>query len=495
MDYAQHPLARPDKLFIDGEWVSPQQKGAITVISPATERPYVEVAQAGMEDIDRAIGAARRAFDEGPWPRLPVAERAHFLHAIATEVEASTDDIAAIWPNEMGITHAVASAFSGTIGGIYRAYAHMAHSFDFLEPRLSALAPAAYIAHEPVGVVGAIIPWNGPISLIAHKIAPALLAGCTVIVKASPEAPGHALLMAEILEKVGLPAGVVNVLTADRDVSEQLVRDPRVDKIAFTGSTATGQAIGSILGGRIGRQTLELGGKSPAIICEDYDIDLAAETLAERACALTGQVCASLTRLIVPRRRHDDFLEALASRMAKISVGDPFDPATGMGPLATAQQRSRVEGHIARAVADGYAPATGGARPAHLDRGWFVEPTVFGNVDNSSAIAREEIFGPVLCVIPAQDEDEAVHIANDSPFGLAGAVFTNDAERAYRIMRQVRTGTMSQNRLKLDFSIGFGGFKQSGIGREGGEQGLRSFLETKTMLLDAPVNTAGQDAE
>lgn len=495
MDYAQHPLARPDKLFINGEWVSPQQKGAISVISPATERPYVEVAQAGMEDIDRAIGAARRAFDEGPWPRLPVAERAHFLHAIATEVEARTDDIAAIWPNEMGITHAVASAFAGTIGGIYRAYARMADGFDFLEPRQSALAQAAYIAHEPVGVVGAIIPWNGPISLIAHKIAPALLAGCTVIVKASPEAPGHALLMAEILEKVSLPAGVVNVLTADRDVSEQLVRNPLVDKIAFTGSTAAGQAIGSILGGRIGRQTLELGGKSPAIICEDYDIDLAAETLAERACALTGQVCASLTRLIVPRRRHDDFLEALASRMARISVGDPFDPATGMGPLATAQQRSRVEGHIARAVADGYAPATGGARPTHLDRGWFVEPTVFGNVDNSSAIAREEIFGPVLCVIPAQDEDEAVHIANDSPFGLAGAVFTNDAERAYRIMRQVRTGTMSQNGLKLDFSIGFGGFKQSGIGREGGEQGLRSFLETKTMLLDAPVNTAGQDAE
>lgn len=495
MDYAQHPLTRPDKLFIDGEWVLPQQKGGITVISPATEQPYVEVAQAGMEDIDRAIGAARRAFDEGPWPRLPVAERAHCLRAIATEVEARTDDIAAIWPNEMGITHAVASAFAGTIGGIYRAYAHMADSFEFLEPRQSALAPAAYIAHEPVGVVGAIIPWNGPISLIAHKIAPALLAGCTVIVKASPEAPGHALLMAEILEKVGLPAGVVNVLTADRDVSEQLVRDPRVDKIAFTGSTAAGQAIGSILGARIGRQTLELGGKSPAIICEDYDIDLAAETLAARACALTGQVCASLTRLIVPRRRHDDFLEALASRMARISVGDPFDPATGMGPLATARQRTRVEGHIARAVADGYVPATGGTRPDHLDRGWFVEPTVFGNVDNSSAIAREEIFGPVLCVIPAQDEDEAVEIANDSPFGLAGAVFTKDAERAYRIMRQVRTGTMSQNGLKLDFSIGFGGFKQSGIGREGGEQGLRSFLETKTMLLDAPANTTGQDIE
>ena len=495
MNYAQHPLARPGKLFIDGEWVPPQEDSRITVISPATEQPYVEVAEAGMADIDRAIGAARRAFEKGPWPRMSAAERARFLHLIANEVEARTDDIAAIWPNEMGIIHSVADTFAATIGGIYRSYAQMADSFEFLEPCQSTLAEAAYIAHEPVGVVGAIIPWNGPISLIAHKIAPALLAGCTVILKASPEAPGHALLMAEIVEKIGLPAGVINVLTADREVSERLVRDPRVDKIAFTGSTAAGKAIGSILGGRIARQTLELGGKSPAIICEDYNVELAAKTLAERACALTGQVCASLTRLLVPRRRHDDFVDALAHRMTQISVGDPFDPATGMGPLATAQHRARVEGHIGRAIADGYVAATGGGRPAHLDRGWFVEPTVFGNVDNSSAIAREEIFGPVLSVIPVEDENEAVRIANDSPFGLAGSVFTNDTERAYRIMRQVRTGTISQNGLKLDFSIGFGGFKQSGIGREGGEQGLRSFLETKTLLLDAPAKAEGQGAE
>ncbi len=495
MHFDRHPLARPDMLYINGEWIAPRQGGRITVISPATEMPYCEVAEAGVDDIDHAIGAARSAFDDGPWPRLSPEDRADYLMLIAREIDARAADVAAIWPNEMGITHQLAEAFAGSIGDIYRAYAELAHSFAFLEPKSSAMADAAFIAHEPVGVVGAIIPWNGPISLIAHKVAPALLAGCTVIIKASPEAPGHALLMAEIADKIGLPAGVINVLTANREASEKLVRDPRVDKIAFTGSTAAGRKIGSIMGGRIGRQTLELGGKSAAIICEDYDFAKAAETLGMRACALTGQVCASLTRLIVPRGRHDDFVDALASQMASVKVGDPFDRSTGMGPLATRRQREQVEGHIARAIKDGYAPATGGGRPGHVDRGWYVEPTVFGNVDNSAAIAREEIFGPVLSVIPADDEDHALRIANDSDFGLAGAVFTNDAERAYRIMRQVRTGTMSQNGLKLDFSIGFGGFKQSGIGREGGEQGLRSFLETKTLLLDAPPTAAVQSAE
>lgn len=495
MSNDQHPLARPDRLYIGGEWVAPQQGGLITVISPATEKPYVEVAEASVEDINRAIDEARKAFDHGPWPRLTPHERGAFLTSIAREVDARCNDFAAIWPNEMGITHSIAKIFSASVGDIYRFYANMAHKFPFVEPKTSALAEAAYIAHEPVGVVGAIIPWNGPISLIAYKLAPALLAGCTVVIKASPEAPGHALLMAEIAEKVGLPPGVVNVLTADREASEKLVRDSRVDKIAFTGSTEAGRKIGSILGHRIARQTLELGGKSPAIICDDYDVELAAETLADRACALTGQVCASLTRLIVTRKRHDEFVEALSSRIAQVQVGDPFHHETGMGPLATARQRERVESHIAGAVADGYKAATGGGRPSHLERGWFIEPTVFGNVDNSSAIAREEIFGPVLVVIPAADEDQAVQIANNTPFGLAGSVFTNDAERAYRIMRQVRAGTISQNGLKLDFSIGFGGFKQSGVGREGGEQGLRGFLETKTLLLDNASEWVNQSAE
>lgn len=485
MTLAPPPLREPRRFFIGGAWVDPSTDATIDVIAPATEQPYLRVAEAMESDIDRAIGAAREAFDHGPWPRLSHAERGRYLNAIATKLGARADDVATIWPNEMGVLHATARAFAGGVGNLYSLYAGLADRFAFEEERPTVSgATLGLLVREPVGVVGAIIPWNGPISLIALKLAPALLAGCTVIIKASPEAPGHALLMAEIAEEVGLPPGVVNVVTADRVASERLVRDPRVDKIAFTGSTAAGKAIGAIAGGRIARHTLELGGKSAAVILDDFDIDAAADAIAGRACDLTGQVCASLTRVIVSRHRHDAMLDALASRLGQVRVGDPFDPAVQMGPLATQRQRDRVEDYIASARHDGFTLATGGGRPKGVDRGWFVEPTVFGHVDNSARIAREEIFGPVLSVIPVGDEVEAVDVANDSPFGLAGAVFTNDADRAYSVARQLRTGTVSHNMLRLDFSIAFGGFKQSGVGREGGVEGLLSYLETKTVLLD-----------
>lgn len=485
MTPAAPPLREPRRFFIGGAWVDPSTDATIDVIAPATEQPYLRVAEAMESDIDRAIAAARWAFDNGPWPRLSHAERARYLDAIAAKLGSRADDVASIWPNEMGVLHSTARAFAGGVGNFYSFYAGLADRFAFIEERATGSGAAlGLLVREPVGVVGAIIPWNGPISLIALKLAPALLAGCTVIIKASPEAPGHALLMAEIAEEVGLPAGVVNVVTADRIASERLVRDPRVDKIAFTGSTAAGKAIGAIAGGRIARHTLELGGKSAAVILDDFDVGAAADAIAGRACDLTGQVCSSLTRVIVSRHRHDAMLDALASRLGQIRVGDPFDPAAQMGPLATQRQRDRVEDYIASAHRDGFTLATGGGRPKGVDRGWFVEPTVFGHVDNAARIAREEIFGPVLAVIPVSDEVEAIAVANDSPFGLAGAVFTNDADRAYAVARQLRTGTVSHNMLRLDFSIAFGGFKQSGVGREGGVEGLLSYLETKTVLLD-----------
>lgn len=485
MTPAAPPLREPRRFFIGGAWVDPSTDATIDVIAPATEQPYLRVAEAMESDIDRAIAAARWAFDNGPWPRLSHAERARYLDAIASKLGSRADDVASIWPNEMGVLHSTARAFAGGVGNLYSFYAGLADRFAFIEERATGSGAAlGLLVREPVGVVGAIIPWNGPISLIALKLAPALLAGCTVIIKASPEAPGHALLMAEIAEEVGLPAGVVNVVTADRIASERLVRDPRVDKIAFTGSTAAGKAIGAIAGGRIARHTLELGGKSAAVILDDFDVGAAADAIAGRACDLTGQVCASLTRVIVSRHRHDAMLDALASRLGQIRVGDPFDPAAQMGPLATQRQRDRVEDYIASARRDGFTLATGGGRPKGVDRGWFVEPTVFGHVDNAARIAREEIFGPVLAVIPVDDEVEAIAVANDSPFGLAGAVFTDDADRAYAVARQLRTGTVSHNMLRLDFSIAFGGFKQSGVGREGGVEGLLSYLETKTVLLD-----------
>jgi acyl-CoA reductase-like NAD-dependent aldehyde dehydrogenase len=304
-------------------------------------------------------------------------------------------------------------------------------------------------------------------------LAPALLAGCTVVLKCSPEAPGDAYVVAEIAESIGLPPGVLNVVTADREVSELLVRDVRVDKITFTGSTVAGRRIASICGERIARCTLELGGKSAALVLDD-----------QAECSLSGQVCSSLTRIVVSRSRHDELVEALAAAFSGVRVGDPFDPATQMGPLVSSRQRDRVEGYIAKGVEQGAVLATGGGRPDDLDRGYYVQPTVFAHVDNSSTIAQEEIFGPVLSVIPADDEDDAVAIANDTVYGLNASVFTPDVDRARQLARRLRSGTVGHNAFRTDYGIAFGGFKQSGIGREGGTEGLLPFLETKTVILE-----------
>jgi betaine-aldehyde dehydrogenase len=316
-------------------------------------------------------------------------------------------------------------------------------------------------------------------------VAPALLAGCTVILKMSPEAPVSGYVLAEVAREVGLPPGVLNVVTAEREVSELLVRHPGVDKVSFTGSLAAGKLVGAICGEKLTRCTLELGGKSAAVILDDYDLDSAADALASAIPVASGQVCAALTRVVVSRHRHDALVDALAPRFAAIKLGDPFDPTTAMGPLAMSRQRDRVEGYIAAGVREGAKLATGGNRPRHLNRGYYIEPTVFGHVRNDMAIAREEIFGPVISVIPADSEADAIAIANDSPFGLNASVFTHDAARAYQAARSLRSGTVGHNAFRADFSIAFGGFKQSGIGREGGAEGLRAYLETKTIILDA----------
>jgi betaine-aldehyde dehydrogenase len=480
----QPPLRHPDKLFINGEWSPSSGTAEIEVVVPATEQVYMRVASATIADVDRAVDAARNAFDNGPWPRMTYAERADYLRRIGEDLDARRSDIGQIWPNEMGITHSLARIFSGGAGATYRSYAELADTFPFEKAHpTTAGAPVGLLVREAVGVVGIIIPWNGPIMSIAIKLAPALLAGCTAIIKASPEAPGHALLMAEVVEKIGLPPGVVNVVTADRDVSEALVRNPSVDKIAFTGSTAAGQRIASLLGGRMGRYTMELGGKSAAIVLDDYPVEKAAQNIATNVSRMSGQVCAALTRIIVPRSRHAALLDALAGAFDAIRVGDPFDPASQMGPVASARHRERVESYIASGKADGFTLAAGGGRPTGLPRGYFVEPTVFGGVSNDAMIAREEIFGPVACVIPVADERQAVEIANDSIYGLAGAIYTEDTDKAYAVARMMRTGTVGHNGLTADFGIAFGGFKQSGVGREGGVEGLLPYLETKTVLL------------
>jgi betaine-aldehyde dehydrogenase len=480
------PIEHPDCFFIDGSWAKPSSAAKIDVINSATEELFVQVAEAQRPDVDRAVAAARTAFDRGPWPRLTHAERAGVLRAIARELERRTDDLARIWTTESGVVHAIAQGGSRGLGSIYDYYAGLAETFPFEEEHKPGMGGnVGLLVREPVGVVAAIIPWNAPSSLIAYKCAPALLAGCTVVLKASPEAPGAAYILAEACERVGLPAGVVNILTANREVSELLVRHPDVDKVTFTGSTAAGRKIASICGERIARCTLELGGKSAAVILDDFDIGKAAATISAYAGFLTGQVCSSLTRIVVTKKRHDAMVDALAASFSKVKVGDPYEATTGMGPLAMSRQRDRVEGYIAKGQAEGAKLATGGHRPRHLDRGYYIEPTVFGNVDNHSTIAREEIFGPVLSVIAADSEAGAVDIANDSIYGLNASVFTNDVERAYSTARELRSGTVGHNSFRTDFGIAFGGFKQSGIGREGGVEGLHPFLETKTVILDA----------
>jgi acyl-CoA reductase-like NAD-dependent aldehyde dehydrogenase len=482
-------LRHADRFFIGGEWVKPESDATIDVIDSGTEEFFFRVAEAKDADIQRAVGAARSAFDDGPWPRMSPLERADHLRAIAAELKTRGDEHGEIWPRESGVLHVIATNYVVAAAGAFEYYADLARTFPFEETATPSQwggtgAEFALLVREPVGVVGAIIPWNGPLNIIANKLPAALIAGCTVIVKASPEAPGEVYMLAEIADAVGLPPGVINVLTADRPVSEMLVRDPGVDKISFTGSTAAGRRIGSICGERVARCTLELGGKSAAVVLDDADMEAAAATLAGQACLLAGQSCAALTRIIVPATRHDEFVETLASTFSQVKVGDPFDPETQMGPLATSRQRDRVEGYIAKGVAEGATLVTGGGRPSYLERGWYVEPTVFGRVENSSTIAQEEIFGPVLSVIAASDERDAVAIANDTIYGLNASVYTPDIDRARRVAGQLRSGTVGHNAFRYDLGIGFGGFKQSGMGREGGEEGLRSFLETKTLLLD-----------
>ncbi|UVH60641.1 aldehyde dehydrogenase [Variovorax paradoxus] len=491
--HADVPVRHPDKFFIDGRWTEPSSTKTIQVTNSATEELFLTVAEAQQADVDRAVAAARKAFDQGPWPRMTHGERAHCIRAMAAELDKLAEPHARIWTTEAGALHGFTKTRCAGISNDYLSYAAMAETFPFHErhkPRSG--GEVALLVREPVGVVAAIVPWNAAPGAISSKVGPALIAGCTVIVKVSPEAPGAAYILAEACEAAGLPPGVVNVLTADREVSEWLVRHQGVDKVAFTGSTAAGRRIASICGERIARCTLELGGKSPAIVLDDYDVATAAQNIASRAIFLTGQVCASLTRIIVSRTRHDALVEALSENFRQVKVGDPFDPATQMGPLAMHRHRERVEDYIRKGKAEGATLATGGGRPAHLDRGFYVEPTVFGHVENTHTIAREEIFGPVLAVIPVDSDEQALDVANDTIYGLNASVFTNDIDRAYAAARRIRAGTVGHNGMRNEGSIAFGGFKQSGIGREGGAEGLRAYLETKVVVLDGLPSSMGR---
>jgi len=476
-------VRHPDKLYIGGEWVAPLSGEQIEIVSPNSEEVVARTAAAGNADMDRAVAAAREAFDNGPWPTTPPAERAAKLMAMADIFEQRLPELSAAWTAQVGGLASFAPMMHGGAVMQLRGVAQLGNTFPFVEKKPSMHVDTAIVAREPVGVVAAIAPWNAPFGIMANKVYYALISGCTVVVKPSPETPLEAYIIAEAAEAVGLPAGVVNLVPADREASDHLVNNPDIDKVSFTGSTAAGKRIAEVCGSRIARCTLELGGKSAAIVRDDFPIEAAAAILGNTITVMSGQVCAMLSRAIVPKHRHDELAEAIAGVMKGIKIGNSEAPDTQLGPLAMKRQLERVEMYIeeGRKSAD---LVTGGQRPAHMNKGYFIEPTLFANVDNQSRIAQEEIFGPVLCLIPAEDEEDAIRLANESNYGLNGSVLTNDADAAYRIGRRVRAGGFGQNGMKMEFGLPFGGFKQSGIGREGGEEGIWPYLETKTILLD-----------
>lgn len=475
-------LRSHSRLFINGQWVTPSSEAVIASISPVTEEVIATVPDGQPADIDRAVAAAREAFDSGPWPRMSGAERSAAIRRVRDEIVRRADELQAAFTAEIGAPIAVSEQFHQFALAMLDDAASLHERFTFEEHR-EWDGGAGIVVREPVGVVGTIIPWNGPVGTASLKVGPALAAGCTVVLKPAPEGAATMMVMAEAFAAAGLPPGVINIVPAGRETGEYLVTHPDVDKIAFTGSTAAGRRIMSLCGERIARVTLELGGKSAAIIADDVDLADVLPVLVPAGVGHSGQVCAALTRVLVPRERHDEVVAAMVQVFESLPVGDPRDPSTVLGPLAAERQRDRVESYFQIAREEGATIATGGERPKGLEKGWYVTPTLFANATSDMRVAQEEIFGPVVTVIPFDDIDDAVRIANDSQYGLSGAVFAKNTELGEQIARRIRSGQVSVNSWSMCFTQPFGGFKQSGVGREGNVEGLAAYLETKLIQV------------
>ena len=463
------------RLYIGGEWVEPSDGRLVNVINPATEESIGTAALAGPSDIDRAVRAAKEAFDSGVWSALGVGERAAMMVRAGELIAARAEEFAGLITREVGSPLQIAGWQPVASKLFLDWYAAQASSFPWEEERDGIRGPLL-VHRQPVGVVGAIVPWNFPLALSFPKLAPALLTGCSIVLKPPEETPLFAFLLAEVFEQAGLPPGVLNIAPADREVSEELVKHPLVDKISFTGSTRAGRRIASLCGERIKRCSLELGGKSAAIVLPDADLDAVIPELAPNTMRNNGQTCTNATRVLAPRERYADVVESLREIIAAFAVGDPSDPDVVIGPLISEAQRQRVEGYIARGREEGARLVLGGGRP-NRDRGYFVKPTIFADVDNRMTIAQEEIFGPVVAVIPFDDEQHAIAIANDSIYGLSGSVWGPDVEHAKDVARRIRSGNVAVNQHVLDPAGPFGGFKQSGLGRENGVEGIEAYVE------------------
>lgn len=473
-------------LFIDGGWVPPSSSRRIAVHSASTEELLGHVAAGEEADVDAAVAAARWAFDDpAGWANWEPAARADALERFAAELASRSEAIVQRVSSQNGMPVRIGRQTEGVVpANLVRYYAGLIRKQEQEERRPSMVAGTTAVRREPIGVVGAIVPWNFPQSLTFFKLAPALAAGCTVVLKPSSETVLDAMLIAEAAIAAELPSGVLNIVPGSgRGAGAHLVSHPDVDKVAFTGSTEAGRSIAETCGRLLRPVTLELGGKSAGIILDDADLAVCMKGMFSSSLLNQGQSCFISTRILAPRSRYEEVVDAFTALASSLKIGDALDESTVIGPLASAKQRDSVEAYIAKGWAEGGRITTGGGRPAGFERGWFVEPTIFADVSNDDTIAREEIFGPVLAIIPFTDDADAVRIANDSEFGLGGTVWTADVERGLAVSRRMQTGTVGVNGFTMDPGAPFGGVKSSGLGRELGPEGLSAYQQFKSIYL------------
>ncbi|MBB3665552.1 betaine-aldehyde dehydrogenase [Prauserella sediminis] len=483
MTLSADPTVHIGRLYIGGEWVHKQRDApTYEVVSPATGAVVATAPDPTIDDADRAVAAARDAFDHGPWPTLPLAERIEALSRFCDRFEERKEEFDLAWVTESGPTLAHSAALNGGVVLMWRDLLERARSVALSERR-EVPDGVVDVVREPIGPALVITAWNGPGLYLAMKLVPALLAGCPVVLKMAQESQLTAALVGEMADAAGLPPGVLSVLPASAEVSAHLVEHPGIDKVSLTGSIGAGKAVMSACAGRLANVTLELGGKSPAILLGDVPLEEVLPSLVPGFIAFNGQICAALTRVLVPRARHDEVVAALVARLEAMRVGDPADDSSDLGPLASARQFERVMNYIATGKAEGGDLVLGGGRPDGLDQGFYVAPTVFANVAPDATIAQEEIFGPVLSVIPYDGVDEAVAIANGTAYGLAASVYAADEELARTVAGRIRAGTVAVNTAGVSMFAPFGGFKQSGFGREFGLEGLGEFLQYKSVKV------------